>query len=830
MSERADDVTERAGAGAQFDRRQFRVRIAIVLALSLGAAVVPSAGENRYWVSALLVLVVWPAHYAIRHVVGRPNPTGWLDLLAVLAGSAMSAIEPGIWHAALVFQMLNVGGAVAFLPQRWTSILGGVSVSTMAVVAALRPVDNPVPMLVVVCVFLPALIAGAVQRNARERRSSSRVDALVASLPVLIWESATDATEIRSVVGRPEQVLGHPLPDILGAGLHGLVAPEDRDRRRLALRSGQGTVEYRLRRSDGATIWLRDQLRREQTDRGEVIRGVTTDISRSRDQRVRLERQDEIVRRMSALVLVLDDPTAGPDARLRQVNDNISWIDHAVTSGARFGDVVPELAGHPRISAACAALGPIESIEIESISVTDRRGVGRHVQVELFALPDGAAALLVEDVTERETAMAHVRHQATHDALTGLANRSRLMETVDRHIALGGDMTLLLIDLDNFKDVNDTLGHYTGDELLKILSLRLRNSVRSADLVARLGGDEFAVAVPDAGAAELDALIERILVRLRAKVVVDGATLAPGASIGVANAPLHAGDAESLLRCADVAMYEAKRARVGFWHYGPSLQADPSRLHLSAELREALGHGQLGIHLQPVVSLRTGLVRSAEVLVRWDHPERGLLHPADFLDLVLVAGLDSQLVEQVLSAGVDAAAELPAGISVAVNVSAADLRRPDLADLVGQLLDGRGVDPTRLEVELTESELIDDSGIVAGTLGSLSELGVQIAIDDFGTGYSSFARLRELPLDRLKIDRRFVGGMIDHERDDVIVRSMIDLAENMGLRTTAEGVETEAQRELLEALGCEDGQGFLFGRPQPLADLHRTIERRRLAT
>ncbi|MEM9711382.1 MAG: EAL domain-containing protein [Actinomycetota bacterium] len=819
-------MPDRSGAGAQFDRRQFRVRIAIVLALSLGAAVVPSAGDNRYWVSALLVLVVWPAHHVIRRILDRPNPTGWLDLLAVLAGSAMSAIEPTIWHAAFIFQMLNVGGAVAFLPQRWTSILGGVSVSTMALVAALRPVDNPVPMLVVVCVFLPALIAGSAQRNARERRSSGRVDALVASMPVLIWESGAEATEIRSVVGRPDHILGHPLGDILGVGLHQLVEPDDRDVRRAALESGGGAVEYRVRRADGVTVWLRDQLHPEWTDRGRVIRGVTTDISESRDQRVRLERQDEIVRRMSALVLVLDDPAAGPDAELRQVSDNISWIEHEMAGRPRFGDVVPELAGHPRIVAACAALGPVESIELDSISVTDRRGRDRHVQVELFGLPDGAAALLVEDVTERETAMAHVRHQATHDALTGLANRSRLMETVDRHIGLGGDMTLLLIDLDNFKDVNDALGHYTGDELLKILSLRLRNSVRSADLVARLGGDEFAVAVPDADAGELDALIERILVRLRAKVVVDGAALAPGASIGVANAPLHAGDAEALLRCADVAMYEAKRARVGFWHYGPSLQSDPSRLLLSAELREALGNGQLGIHLQPVVSLRTGLVRSAEVLVRWDHPDRGLLHPADFLDLVLVAGLDSRLVEQVLSAGIDAATALPDEIGVAINVSAADLRRPDLADLVGQLLHERGVMPTRLEIELTESELIDDTGIVSGTLDSLHELGVQIAIDDFGTGYSSFARLRELPLDRLKIDRRFVGGMTDHERDDVIVRSMIDLAENMGLRTTAEGVETHAQREALETLGCEDGQGYLFGRPQPLAELHHTIARR----
>ncbi|MEO1063421.1 MAG: EAL domain-containing protein [Actinomycetota bacterium] len=823
-------MADGSSAGAQFDRRQFRVRIAIVLALSLGAAVVPSAGDNRFWVSALLVLVVWPAHYVIRHIAGRPNPTGWLDLLAVLAASAMAAIEPDVWNAALLFQMLNVGGAVAFLPQRWTAILGGVAVSTMATVAAIRPVDNPVPMLVVVAVFLPALIAGASRRNARERRSTGRVDAIVASLPVLIWESRAEPFDIDSVVGRPEHVLGHRLDEIVGPGLDQLVVPEDRDRRRRALEAGQGAVEYRVRRPEGTTIWLRDQLRREETERGEVLRGVTTDISETREQRARLERQDEIVRRMSALVLVLDDPVAGPDAHLRQVDDNISWIDRPIRSGERFGDAVPELAGHPRISAACAGLGPVESIEIDSISVTDRRGVGRHVQVELFGLPDGAAALLVEDVTERETAMAHVRHQATHDALTGLANRSRLMETVDRRIGDGGDITLLLIDLDNFKDVNDTLGHYTGDELLKILSLRLRNSIRGADLVARLGGDEFAVAVPHTDAGELDILIGRILAKLREKVVVDGATLAPGASIGVASAPLHATDAESLLRCADVAMYEAKRTRVGFWHYGPSMQADPSRLQLSAELREALALGELTVHLQPVVSLRTGLVRCAEVLVRWEHPTRGLLLPKDFLDLVHVAGLDSQLVEHVLSAGVAAAARLPDDVDIAVNVSAADLRRPELPDLIDRILLEHEVEPTRLEIELTESEIIDDTGVVGGTLATISDLGVQIAIDDFGTGYSSFARLRELPLDRLKIDRRFVHGMIDHEHDDVIVRSMIDLAENMGLRTTAEGVETVAQQRLLAELGCEDGQGFLYGRPQPLAELQRTIDRLRLTT
>ncbi|MEM9605916.1 MAG: EAL domain-containing protein [Actinomycetota bacterium] len=815
-------------AGAQFDERQFLVRLAILAVIAAAAALVPTAGDRGPLIAAFLVVVVLPLHLVIRRVVGRPNPAGPLDLLAVVAATVIAAIDPDLWQPALVFQMLNIGGAVAFLPARWTLVLSVVSGGSMTAVAWAHGVDGAVNMLVIAAVFLPALIAGAHQRNSRERRSTERVNALADSMPLLIWETRGSGIDVASVVGRAEAVVGLSIRELRGFGLHELVIDEDRERRERAVRAGEGSIDYRVRVHGGEIVWLRDHLHRSHIGSREVVRGITLDISALRAQQDRLHRQDAIVRRMSALVLVVEGPSPDLASRVMQVHDNIGWLSEQPGGEETLGEMLPEIARHADLAVALAELGETTpSIEVEHLKITDRSGNPRHVEIELFCLPDEAVAILVEDVTEREQAMERVRYQARHDQLTGLRNRTELMTTVDDWIEAGRDVTLLLIDLDNFKDVNDALGHYTGDELLRVLSLRLTHAVRADDLVTRLGGDEFAVAVPDAEPAEVDILVGRILSRLRASVVVEGATLAPSASIGVARAPLRAQDAESLLRCADVAMYEAKRSRSGSWHYGPSMATDPQRLQLSAELREGFALGEIVVHLQPVVALDSGRISGAEVLVRWQHPSRGILAPQEFLDLVQVAGLDGQLVSTVLAAGVSAAARLPDDVSVAMNISAADLRRPELSGLLGRLLIEYGVSAERIELELTESEILDDSGVVQATLESLSTLGIGIAIDDFGTGYSSFARLRELPLSRLKIDRRFVSGMVDHEPDDVIVRSMVDLAENMGLRTTAEGVESEEQQHRLAALGCEHGQGFLYGRPMPVQEFVEVVETER---
>jgi diguanylate cyclase (GGDEF)-like protein len=421
--------------------------------------------------------------------------------------------------------------------------------------------------------------------------------------------------------------------------------------------------------------------------------------------------------------------------------------------------------------------------------------------------------------------------QALHDPLTGLPNRElfadrvgQAIRTADRELR---PAALLLLDLDRFKDVNDTLGHHHGDQLLIQVSQRLDGTLRAADTVARLGGDEFAVLLPGATADGAGAVADKLRTALQQPLSIGGVALDLDASIGIAVYPEHGRDAAELLQHADVAMYLAKQTHVSFLVYDPAVdQHSPKRLALLGGLRGALDRGELVLHYQPKADLGSGRIHSVEALVRWQHPEHGLLGPGEFIPLAERTGLIHPLTRWVLDAALDQAARwrhAGLGLSVAVNVSTRcllDLAFPD--QVAGQLASWQ-VPPELLLLEVTESAVMADPERALEVLGRLHTMGVGLAVDDFGTGYSSMAYLKQLPVDELKIDRSFVGHMATSPSDAVIVRSTIDLGHNLGLRVVAEGVETQRAWDELAALGCDTAQGYLLGRPVPAAELERQL-------
>ena len=436
------------------------------------------------------------------------------------------------------------------------------------------------------------------------------------------------------------------------------------------------------------------------------------------------------------------------------------------------------------------------------------------------------AALARVAITFREVrAFNEVKAEARTDELTGLPNRRALLERATSVVAEAASdrpAALLLLDLDGFKEVNDSLGHHAGDHLLRQIGPRLVPALRGGDMLARLGGDEFAVVMPDATLEAAESLAHRLHDLVLQPVTVEGIRLHVGVSIGVASAPVPAATVEELLRCADVAMYSAKTSRAGVHVYVPDPRGGTGdRLRTMEELRTALQRDdEIAVHLQPQVDLRDGRVVGAEALVRWQHPVRGLLAPADLLPAAEQAGLLRPLADAVLDLSLSAAAswwpEHP--VPVSVNLSAADVTDLDLPGKVAQALVRHGLPARALTLELVEDTLMTDPERGQRVLGELRRLGVRTSIDDYGTGYSSLAYLRHLPADELKLDRSLIHDVATEPRAAAIVRHTVALAHELGVSLVAEGVEDDETAAVLADLGCDIAQGFGIAHPMPVAD------------
>ena len=448
--------------------------------------------------------------------------------------------------------------------------------------------------------------------------------------------------------------------------------------------------------------------------------------------------------------------------------------------------------------------------------------IQRKVHLTKQAMPHGGWLLLYEDMTLRRRAEERVVHMAWHDALTGLGNRVQFNERLQEALVRGGrgePCAVLCIDLDRFKTVNDTLGHPVGDAVLRAVAKRLQGIVRETDAIARLGGDEFAIVQRTPNQPyDAIALAQRIVEEMAAVFEVEGHHINIGASIGIALAPADGLTAPQLLKSADLALYRVKADGRGGWRFFEAemdlrMQA---RRALELDMRRALARHEFEVFYQPLIDVESRHVLGFEALVRWRHPERGMVSPGEFIPLAEETGLIVPLGAWVMRRACEDAASWPDGISVAVNVSAVQFRNPAIVDTVSEALDLSGLAPERLEIEVTESIMLQDNVATLALLHRLRRLGVSISMDDFGTGYSSLSYLRSFPFDKIKIDQSFVQDLNKTKGAGEIISAIIGLGASLGMRTIAEGVETHEQLARLRLGGCREAQGYLFGKPMPL--------------
>jgi diguanylate cyclase (GGDEF)-like protein/PAS domain S-box-containing protein len=460
---------------------------------------------------------------------------------------------------------------------------------------------------------------------------------------------------------------------------------------------------------------------------------------------------------------------------------------------------------------------------------------GQSLRVNEQPMQGGGWVSTLEDITKWQEAQAQILHMARHDGLTNLPNRTLFRERMEHalcRVARGGQVAVHCLDLDNFKDVNDSLGHPIGDELLKQVARRLGECVRDGDTVARLGGDEFAL-VQVSGelkASDISSLAGRVVEVVGAPYEIQGHQVVVGTSIGISVAPADGSDPDQLLKNADMALYRAKadgRGTYRFFEAGMDARAQARRL-LEIDLRGALFRGEFEVYYQPIHDLKTDQIICFEALVRWNHPLRGLTPPADFVPLAEETGLIVPIGNWVLRKACLDAAGWSRDVRVAINMSPTQFKNRDLVPSIVAALSASGLAAHRLELEITESVLLQDSEVTLATLHRLRNFGIRISMDDFGTGYSSLSYLRSFPFDKIKIDRCFVHELASRGDSMAIVRAVTGLGSSLGFSTTAEGVETSEQLALLRTEGCTEVQGYFFSPPRPAAEVETMLHDRRL--
>jgi diguanylate cyclase (GGDEF)-like protein len=517
-------------------------------------------------------------------------------------------------------------------------------------------------------------------------------------------------------------------------------------------------------------------------------------------------------------LVVCNDRYAGmyqlPPELLKTGTPHREIIRHRIASGILKGET-SDTAANQVISTLSALPSDAASSRIDELAD------GRLVCVTRQPMPGGGWVATHLDVTEQRRSEARIIYMAHHDALTDLPNRLLLRKHLEHALATlrrgGRHLAVLMLDLDRFKEVNDTLGHPAGDALLQTVAARLRGCVRETALIARFGGDEFVLIEEVTNpVAETTALADRIRRALSEPFDLGGHQVTTGTSIGIAIAPSDGADCDEILKSADLALYSAKNGgRGSFRFFEPEFdQLMRARRDLEREMRTALVNGEFELFYQPFMIAETSKIGGCEALLRWHHPERGLVLPAQFIPLAEETGLIVPIGEWVMRTACAEAAKWPADLKVAVNLSPAQFRSKELVPVIVGALAASGLAPGRLELEVTETVIMHDSGAVFSALGQLHDLGVRIALDDFGTGYSSLSFLQKFPFDKIKIDRSFVNELSGARKEArLIARAVVRFAVSLGKTTTAEGVETREQLDILRAEGCEELQGYYFSRP-----------------
>ena len=629
---------------------------------------------------------------------------------------------------------------------------------------------------------------------------------------------------------------GYAAEEIVGRHFSCFYTPEDRaaglPARGLARARAAGRFEaegWRLRK-DGTRFWAHVAIDPIHDDDGTFLgfAKVTRDCTEKRMTALDLEaahrKLDLALANMSQGLCLIDG-----EGRLLLANERLAELLDAAPGlspvgqgahafiGAAFGRAAADAFVHDHLR---------PDLPTDRPAVSEIAGAGRVLAATTRPLAGGGWVSTFTDTSERRRYEDRIRYLARHDPLTGLANRATLHEHLAAALRFAGPggarsdderRAILFLDLDRFKPINDSLGHAVGDRLLQEVARRLRAAPRTCTLVARLGGDEFAVVLDAVEAAHLPTIADRIIEALNRPFTFDGLSLCVGVSIGIALSSETANTPDALLRNADLALYRAKtdgRNRHRF--YEPSMsEAVTARARLEAELRRALREGALRLHYQPIVRARTGAAIGFEALLRWHRADGTAVSPALFVPVAEEAGLMPELGAWVLMEACREAALWPERLTVAVNVSATQLRNPHFTETVERALAASGLAADRLEIEITETAVLENRELALALLRRIAALGVRIALDDFGTGYSSLSFVHSFPLSRIKIDRSFVRGLGCDPQLTAIVRAILGLSHSLGLAVTAEGVETEEQRRILVEERCPDLQGYLFGRPEP---------------
>ena len=820
----------------------FLQRYIAIAALALGSVLF---GTFPAYLPVLIIVVGYGAN-AVAHVQAKrtgaaPTWMHFTDMVGVLIFPAISpdsAVPATLVMLAVVSLAASVSGLGPALVTTLIGTLGLLAINT----------QDPLPdaaLLIAGFAIAALMIATAVgQLAAVEDRVRRRLNTVVDNLDAILWVRNPADDCFTFVNQRATTMLGWSedewlAPGFWKANLHpaDLTATTEVVARAVALGIDH-EVSYRFRAADGHWVHLHDRVTVSVDGAGaaKTLQGMSIDVSDRVQIEHRVNQYADIVDRIDQALIVLrlegddDGDEAEEQLRLRAANpaaERLMRRDLYSLIGDRVEDAFPALVGSRLRDRLVGVVERGVPLRVDDLIVQPVDADQRVVTLRAFPLPDRSVAISLQDITDAVAASEALRRQALYDGLTGLPNRRLFDQELHRAVrdapTRGHQVALLVMDLDQFKEVNDALGHHVGDQLLRGIGDRLTREFDDA-LVARLGGDEFALVLVGDVTEELARQVAgRIRDTLTEPFLMDDVRLQSNASIGIALYPDHADDVPTLIQRADVAMYMAKRAGTGAAVYAAEHdRSSVERLTLIGDLPDAVSLDQFELHFQPCVDLRTGIPVRAEALVRWNHPRLGRIGPDQFIELAELSGAIQPLTRWVLREGMIAATRWRAAghhIGLAVNLSVRNLYDPELVPYVAQELSISQVPAGDLVLELTETELMDDPGLAREIFTQLGDLGVGTAIDDFGTGYSSLTYLRDLPLQEVKIDKSFVSEMHRRSEEFTIVRSMIDLGHNLGLKVVAEGVEHADDLVLLRRLGCDLAQGFHLAKPLPLDEL-----------
>ena len=824
-------------------RKTVKQRMLGSLALGLAATLVPALGPHRV-AFGISIAVIGVTYQALLHLVYKR--TRKVPRVVAAADVVVCLLFPLFVHQSFLPAVIVAVGVIAqtTLTSGRRLAVGSLLFATVSFAAVGLIIGSPHTWMVSALFITGGLVVANIGSVVdTETATRKRFLALVEGIQGIVWEGNPDTFGFTYVSPQAEAVLGYAIEDWYEDGFwEAHLHPDDRDEAvefcRAAEASGRDhELEYRMVSATGKVVHLHDvvAVSSDAGGRSYSVHGVMLDVTERKRIEQRVRQYAGIVETIDIGLVVVRLCDADDELSLELVAANpaaCAAIDRPLDqfAGQALHEALPNLVGSDLLVrlADVARLG--RSFEIDEIVV--RRGLPTEqiLACRAFPLGDEFVGVSLSDVTTATLASQALRRQALHDGLTGLPNRTllqdRLGQSLRESARSGEPVALLVMDLDQFKEINDALGHHVGDQVLIELANRLQQVVRGADVIARLGGDEFALLMTTD--VSLDAAVqmaERVKAALVEPFVIGELRLQTNASIGIAVHPEHGTDAEALTQRADVAMYQAKRSGSGHAVYKAELdRSSVRRLTLLSELRRALDRNEFVLHFQPIIQVATGEVVRAEALVRWEHPQQGMLGPDQFIDLAEVSGFIQPLTRWVIrQAATTAMSWWPAGhrVGVAVNLSVRNLYDPDLPVHTAKVLAETGLPAQLLSLEVTESELMDDPAVAHEVLTAINELGVATGVDDFGTGYSSLTYLRNLPIREIKIDRSFISGMTSSADDLTIVRSTIDLGHNLSLEVVAEGVEDPLTLLRLGTLGCDLAQGFHISPPLPQ---HRFLE------